>query len=39
MDTKTRLLTPVPTVTLEQLVLADHFYRRLARDFERLRWR
>ena len=34
MDTKTRLLTPLPVVTLEQLVPADHCYRRLARDLE-----
>jgi hypothetical protein len=31
MGTKTRLFTPVSTVSLEELVPADHFYRHLDR--------
>jgi transposase len=31
MGTKTRLFTPVPSVSLEELVPADHFYRHLDR--------
>jgi transposase len=31
MGTKTRLFTPVPAVSLEELVPADHFYRHLDR--------
>jgi hypothetical protein len=31
MGTKTRLFTPVPAVTLEELVPADHFSRHLDR--------
>ena len=33
MGTKTRLFTPVPGVSLEDLVPADHFYRHLDRVF------
>jgi hypothetical protein len=31
MGTKARLFTPVPAVTLDELVPADHFYRHLER--------
>ena len=31
LDTKARLFTPLPAVSLEQLVAADHFYRLLDR--------
>ena len=33
MGTKARLFTPVPSVTLEDLVPADHFYRHVDRSF------
>jgi transposase len=34
MGTKTRLFTPVPSVTLEDLVPADHFYRHVDRNLD-----
>jgi transposase len=34
MGTKTRLFTPVPAVSLEELVPADHFYRHLDRALD-----
>src|SRR5262245_61288054 len=34
MGTKARLFTPLPAVTLEELVPADHFYRHLDRTLD-----
>jgi transposase len=34
MGTKARLFTPLPPVTLEELVPADHFYRHLDRALD-----
>ena len=34
MGTKDRVLTPLPPVSLEELVPADHFYRHLERSLD-----